>query len=258
MEMKLLTGAVLDVRKWKLAEMELLLQAQARTFLSTLLKVFEMTTVSVVDPGIYGSFSWWKCYEGDLYDALWQFRALSVSPTYSFSIRCPNRRCQKDIEFDKPISEVRRNLVRADIFESLKNGENKITLPWSKGTITFLIPTAEQAIALLNSNRSGSVLRQKGEVGPVAESSDRMTEVLKTKLLRVVSGEGSMEASALRNWIDDIDLGDAGELFGILEEATFGVDTGMEITCGECGTRWDAEVPMTRSFFLPKKTHRPG
>jgi len=255
MEITLLTGAVLEVRKWKLSDMDTLLKAVGRGFLPALLRVFTDATIRVIDPGIYpAEWSWGRVYEGDLYDALWTWRALSLGGSYPFSVTCAM--CKRKVEVPFDVSTITRKPVPEELFEQLKIGKNRIPVSFSLGSAVVIVPTADEAQALANTaEKRMSTVRQKGAEVP-AEPETSLIRSLRQKLLSVTVGETTYEGGKLEAWLGDIDLDIGGELIDIIEEKSFGVDTAAEFTCGFCGNTFPGEVPMQKSFFLLKGGRR--
>lgn len=257
MEISLLTGAVLEVRKWKLSDMDILLQAVGRGFLPALLRVFSGNTIQVLDPGIYPTpWNWGKVYEGDLYDALWQWRALSVGPKYPFTIQCPA--CRQKIEVEFEVDKVARRPIPEELLAHLREGRNRVAVDFSAGSFTFIVPTADEAQAMMNtSDRRASVVRQKGsDHGDLPETS--LTKTLRQKLVSVVSDGETYEGGKLTSWLADLDLDVAGEVLAIMEENSFGIDNAVELTCGNCSQTFPGEIPMQKSFFLSAGGKRSG
>jgi hypothetical protein len=259
MEIRLLTGAIIEGRKWKLRDMEKLVSATGRGFLPALLKVLEECTIQVIDPGLYRDFSWPKVYEGDLFDALWQWRAASVSEIYGFNVTCGNSRCRQPIKFEFPVSTVRRRPVPDAVLEHLREGENRFDVAWSRGTFTFLIPTAEETIAISNTTaRTTSTIRQKGGDVGVARGSS-LTDALRQKVLSVTTTEGqTVVGGKLGAFLEDLDMDEAGELLDLIDSMSFGIDTEVEIDCSACGSTMPGEIPLQKSFFLSGGTRAPA
>lgn len=257
MEISLLTGAILEVRKWKLSDMDVLLQAQGRGFLPALLRVFASSTIQVLNPGIYSApWSWGKVYEGDLYDALWQWRANSVGPEYPFTVQCPA--CRQKIQVEFEVDKIARRPVPEALLNHLREGRNRVPVDFSAGSFTFIVPTADEAQAILNTGerRASSVRQKGGDPGEHPEAS--LTKTLRQKLISVTADGETYEGGKLTAWLADLDLDVAGEVLAIMEENSFGIDSAIELTCGNCGQTFPGEIPMQKSFFLSNGGKRSG
>lgn len=255
MEITLITGAVLEVRKWKLSDMDTLMKASGRGFLPALLKVFEDCTLAVLDAGLYRDFRWGKVYEGDLYDALWQWRGLSLGDEYAFSVNCPA--CRRKLDLTHGVSAVVRRQPTEEVLTFLREGCNRITVPFSGGQFVMLIPTAEETQALANTaDKKVSSIRQKNAAVEADVPEMSLLKAVRLKLLSVTLGETTLEGGKLDAWLADIDLDVGSEILALIEEHSFGIDTAVDLTCGHCGNTFAGEIPMQKSFFLLKGARR--
>lgn len=251
MELHLITGAVLDVRKWKLSDMDTLLKASGRGFLPALLKVFTDCTLQVLDPGIYRDFSWNKVYEGDLYDALWQWRGMSLKEEYDFTVNCPS--CRRKIELSKSVSEIERRHPTDTVLARLRDGTNRIPVEFSGGSFLMLLPTADETQALMNTaDKKVSSIRQKTGDGGIEAVDTGLLKAVRMKMLSVTVDGTTLEGGKLDAWLADIDLDVGSEILSLIEEHSFGVDTAADFTCGHCGNTFSGDIPMQKSFFLLK------
>lgn len=250
MQINLLTGAVIEVRKWRLSDMDTLLKASGSGFLSSLLKVFNDCTIAVIDPGIYSSFEWKKAYEGDLYDALWQWRGISLGNEYAFSVVCPS--CKRKLDLTCDVSEVVRKYPTDDVLSSLREGKNRIDVSFSGGSFKLLIPTAEEVQAISNTaDRKASSIRHKGAINEEIQDVS-LIQALRQKVLSVTVDGTVLEGGKLASWLSDIDLDVGSEILSLIEEYSFGIDTAVDLTCGNCGHVFAGDIPMQKSFFLQK------
>ncbi|MDO8941959.1 MAG: hypothetical protein Q7U75_02180 [Desulfobacterales bacterium] len=238
--------------------MDILLRAVGRGFLPALLRVFTDNTLGVVDPGIYpADWRWGRVYEGDLYDALWQWRGISVGENYDFSTQCPNPNCRKKMDFTYAVSEVARKPIPEVVLANLREGRNRISADFSGGSFVFIIPTADESQALANtSTKRASAIHQRG-AAQADETDTSLIKSLRQKLMSVTVEGTTYEGGKLDRWLDEIDLDIGGEIIDIIEENSFGIDTAVDLVCGNCGGTFPGEIPMQKSFFLSRGSRRP-
>jgi rubrerythrin len=69
----------------------------------------------------------------------------------------------------------------------------------------------------------------------------------------IVNIMGVDDRFKIRNFVQRMHAQDAATIREWLRENTPGIDTMVDITCPECGHEFAVELPITESFFRPKK-----
>jgi hypothetical protein len=253
-QIKLLTGAILEMRKLKLHDVDFILAAKPRAFLSALISTLSNCTIDVIDPGIYTNpFDWRKVYEGDWFDALFQLRALSLGDDYDFQIRCPRHRCQEKTEVSFILSNLKRKLPTKEMLATLAEKRNRFVVPFSCGSVEILQPTAEEAIAIANARRTNNISARKTDGEGDGDKEESISNALQTKILKIIIEHETLEGQKKNAYLDDLDMDLSSELMALIEENIFGVELELEVDCPACKEVIEFNLPMAKTFFLRKK-----
>ena len=97
---------------------------------------------------------------------------------------------------------------------------------------------------------------------PVVDSADRVYEMVVEHpnagtsavvdgRVRIVEIEG-VEDSGKRQFLEEMELGDAAALLDRFDEADGGVETTIEVECPSCLGVQEVQLPFERGFFLPR------
>jgi hypothetical protein len=254
-QIKLLSGAVIDMRKLKTRDVDFILASKPRSFLNNLVATLEACTVEVLDSGIYSMpFNWRKVYEGDWFDALFQLRALSLGSDYTFEMRCTNTRCRCKQEVEYDLLTLERKAPSEAILERLRAHENRFDIPYSEGMIQILIPTAEETVAITNSKRSKTIAARKTDEDSATDADTTLIAALETKILKVTLADGTVFEGARKDaYLLDLDIDISGELLDLIEDYTFGVQLTLVIECSDCKETMEFSLPLAKTFFLKKR-----
>jgi hypothetical protein len=252
-QIRLLTGAIIEMRKLKTRDVDYILSAKPRAFLSSLITTLANCTVEVIEVGIYSlPFDWRKVYEGDWFDALFQLRSLSLGDDYTFQTRCPSRRCQEKSDVNYLLSELKRKLPTEEMLISLKERNNRFVRAFSQGEVEILQPTAEEAIAIANSRRAGSINAHKATDEIETDNELTISNALETKILKIILGSEKLEGQKKNAYLQDLDIDVAGELMDLIESNIFGVELELAIDCPACHEVMEFALPLAKTFFLKK------
>lgn len=213
------------------------------------------------DPGPYkldaqARLAWSTVLSGDRLVALIEARINTYGSAYSFQLQCRSEDCRKKFPWDV---DLRRDFpVRPYPEAALKalvenDGRFPVKLPGGRAATAVLMTGSRERLA---AERRKKVKQEKK-----ARSSDSneyspgsLTLALHTRLVEINGIDGNDKMA----FIDDMDLGDLNEIIGLLDEMEGGIDTKMEVECGECGLIQDVSLPFGKEFFMPpRKTATP-
>jgi len=219
-------------------------------------KLLDDCTLEVLDPGPYfgtaslqvvGSkqpvWGWKQALIGDRVHGLLGLRSATSGTMYGFRVRCGNDQCRAWIDWEldlaelpiKPLSPESRERFRADNrFEATVDG---------RVVVFHLVTGEDQAKAIRLQERFAAARKRQKERG---DSASEGGQALLGLAARIVSVEGESDVVA---YLSELDLGEIERLIRVMDKADCGVETGIEVVCGECEEVTSQELPLDANFF---------
>jgi hypothetical protein len=230
------SGLIVDARKLRVAEANILADKQAAQRGTSLDQMLTNVTEHVVDPGpyqlVHGKLNWEQCLTGDRYYAQMMVRVETHGKNFEFKVPCSV--CGRPIEWElslldlpvKPLKEADRQTFIAG---------NKFRDQGPDGLFyEFHLLTGEsekKAQQILKSNRT-----------------TRMTASLLARVDAVESKEDR------RKHLNDLDFTLALDLIDMLDSHDCGVDTSLEVECPDCSAVSEVTLPLDqKSFWMPSR-----
>jgi len=114
-------------------------------------------------------------------------------------------------------------------------------------------PTVSDGMPGRARNRARKKNRQE-VVDEILERGFNLDETLEKNINRViVEAMGSRDRIKIKNLVDRMHSTDIGAIMDFLKENTPGIDTGIESDCPHCRATMNVSLPITETFFRPKK-----
>jgi hypothetical protein len=230
------SGLVIDLRKLKVQEMNILADKQAQQKGVVLDSLLNNLWTATQDPGPY-TFTdrplWDDVLVGDRYYALLQSRCATHGPEFDFKVQCAV--CRAAIDWTINLDELPKKMLDprdADVFRAGNAFED---LGPSGKKVAFHLMTGR------HEKKAQQILK-----------SNRTSRVTASLLARIDSIEGVTDRA---RYIDDLDMGEAMELIAMLDSHDCGIETTFEVQCTECDAVSEVMLPLDQGGFWrpPKK-----
>lgn len=218
-------------------------------------KLLDDCTIEVLDEGPYGNatslqvlgskaqrWSWKQALVGDRVRALLGLRSATSGEQYPFRVRCGNDRCRRWIDWEVDLAELPIKPLLPESRELFVNGNRFETVVDGKAVVFHLTTGEDQAKAVRLQERFVATQRQQRERG--LEPAEGMAMLaLATRILEV---EGEPDIVA---FLAELDLGEIERLVTRMDKVDCGVETGIQVSCSECGEVTSTDLPLDASFF---------
>lgn len=189
------------------------------------------------DLGPYaGSFEngidWKKILSGDRFALLMEIRKASFGDDFEFQVTCEE--CKERVNWSLKLSDLPVKRLSEEDAHAFLSG-NKLEASVHGKSVVFKLPTGED---------ERRAVRQKKTSDPVISSI----------LLSLVAIEGVEPHHALmEKFLEDADMSFLMDLHAEIERRNCGVETNIQIRCGECGHVQDVMIPFGKLFQASKK-----
>jgi len=209
---------------------------------------------------------------GDQIFLLYYLRGITHGNIYEFITTCPNPDCQATGAFTADLNELAETIVWAD--ESLGAEPFKVSLPYLSKKVGKDIWVALRYMRVADSQyiirqrratnravgRGGHARvrkRQQKRLGaPQQEVQTGQIDIddslMKNLETIVVSALGVEDRFKIRAFVDKLHSSDLAVIREWLRDHSPGIDTQVELNCGECGNEFRVMLPITEAFFRPQ------
>lgn len=238
------SGLAGEIRELKTKEANLIARNFGTSAGATIQDVVAACWTKTLDPGPYklpasGVLDWQDVLFGDVLYALLRIRALTFGEDYEFTVQCTNRPgCQERIKHTVVLDKVKVIPFPAASRAAFAAGNRLETMLDDKKIVFKLVTGREQ------------------EKTKNVRKAHRDQAVSVALTLRIESIEG-VDNGDKKRWIEDLGLLKTWTLQERMDEAEGGVETTIEITCPECFTIQEIELPLAGIFTLPKRSRAP-
>lgn len=234
------SGLVIEVRKLKVAEMNILSDRQAQQRGVVLDQLLNSVWTATQDPGPY-TFKdkpvWDDVLTGDRYYALLQTRCGTHGPEYDFRVPCGV--CKASIDWTINLDELPKKDLSPEDLQVFKDGNKFRDLGPDGKQYDFHLMTGR------HEKKAQQILK-----------SNRTTRATASLLSRIDAIEGVVDRA---KYIDNLDLTDALDLIAMLDSHDCGIETTFEVGCLECDAVNEVVLPLDQGrFWTPKKGTKPG
>lgn len=208
---------------------------------------------------------------GDQIFLLYYLRGITHGNIYEFVTTCPNPDCQATGTFMADLNELAQTIVWAD--ESLGKEPFKVKLPYlSKKvgreiwvSLRYMRVTDSQYIIRQRRATNRAVgrggrarVRRRQQPGPPQQQEvqtgqidldDSLMKNLETIVMNVMGVEDRFK---VRDFVAKLHSSDLAVIREWLRDHSPGIDTQVELNCGECGNEFRVMLPITEAFFRPQ------
>ncbi len=191
---------------------------------------------------------------GDRIFLLYFLRGITHGNEYDFMITCTNQDCKK-------VSEHEYDLHK--LFGSVKLPNQDLGPEPFKVVLPYLSEVTNNEfwvkVRLIRGRDTMSMLGVQGKGVKRAPGGDQsLDETLEQNLnLVIVDAMGSTDPRKIKNLVDRMHSRDTATIREFLRENSPGIDTNITVEC-ECGHEMTVDLPITESFFRPKRSRRNG
>lgn len=244
------------VRRLKIKELNLLADRKLARRGTSITELIRSVWVETLDPGPYRSplVSWpedsrgqllprWEdVLLGDRTAILLAIRELSRGPDLSFEVTCTSHDCRRPIPWTLDTRQLERQPLSQEAVVRFQEGENLFFrhLPVSGKQVGFkLLTGADEA-----------------QVARIGQSDGTGAMVTATLLLRLPYLEGTNTPRERRDFIEEMDAGDAEWLQGQWEAAEAAVQSEIEVECPNCWRLQTVSIPFDADFFWRRSSRR--
>ena len=212
---------------------------------------------------------------GEEVDLLLCLRMLSLGPLFQFRATCPNGHA-RDYQVD--VREVRRTIQVCDdpncpchqLHKRYCNQEERdkdwiedgvLTADWTEIPVTHLLDNPPEYRWTLPVSQKEVIaklapVRDKAKVGRWADEADPGV-LSKTLAVMTVSLDGETKRGFIEKGLDQLSSLDRMWFRDKISEVEPGIDTELEMTCQTCGAPFNARLPLSSPFFIPKQAPFP-
>lgn len=244
------------IRRLKIKELNLLADRKLARRGTSITELLRSVWVETVDPGPYRSpwVSWpedsrgrliprWEdVLLGDRTAILLAIRELSRGPELSFEVTCGSHQCRRPISWTVDTRELERQPLSKEAVGLLQEGENLFhrQLPVGGQRVAFrLLTGADEA-----------------QVARIGQDEGSGAMVTATLLLRLPYLEGTNSPRERRDFVEDLDAGDAEWLQGEWEAAEAAVQSEIEVECPHCWRLQTVAIPFDADFFWRRSVRK--
>ncbi len=241
------SGLAGTVRGLKVHEANLLASAAEQKRGTALDSVYASVWLATGDLGPYadvpgavdaqsGKVHWPKILVCDRFTLMLKVRIATYGPEYSFKARCSASQCRESFDWELSLDDLPMKPLPALAIEAFKNG-NKMSasFPGTGKEFWFNLQTGEgekRAEVLLKQNRHRS-----------------LTAALASRIVEIQGVHGNDKLK----FLDDLDMGDANAVLGILDDNDGGVDSDIDVQCPACGEVETVALPFGKEFWVPTR-----
>lgn len=198
------------------------------------------SVADAVDPKT-GLVLWNKVLVADRFSLTLAVRIATYGAEYSFPVRCVDSNCREKFTWELSLQDLPRKDIPASALEAFKNGNRmSATFPGSSQEFWFKLMDGEgekAAEKLMKQNRA----RQ-------------LTAALASRIVEITG----VHPNDKLGWLDQLDLGAANEVLGILDQNDGGVESTIEVECPQCGDVQEMNLPFGKEFWVPSRMRKPG
>ena len=239
------SGLAGTVRGFKAKEASLLADAKTVKDGTGLEQVTAACWLATEDAGPYkltpqGSPPWDEVLVGDRMVALVEIRIATYGSAYAFKTQCQGDSCGRLFDWALDLrKDVTLKPYPAATLEALAAGKTTLPLRLPDGRaaqVRLMRGVDERAVAALRKKYK----QQKGEPPAVSFALH----------MRVTEVEG-IDGNDKLAYFDDMDMGAVRDVLIALDAVDGGIDTDVEVRCGECGAYQTIQLPFGREFFMP-------
>lgn len=199
--------------------------------------------LETLDPGPYdfqdGVVNWEKVLQGDAFHLFFQLRRLSYGNEYDFPVQCGN--CYNTIRWKIDLDEDLRVKELPKESKEAMMSNNPLETKLDDGRIV------QFRLLLLEDERKVSNLEKSRQLS-------RKHASIAARLISVenIESTGNQHFDLVR-FVEELDAGEADLLQENMEALDCGIDTSIEIVCGNCLYSEVVDLPFDPSFFRRKK-----
>jgi len=214
---------------------------------------------------------------GDQIFLLYYLRGITHGNIYEFMTTCPNPDCQTTGTFMADLNELAETIVWAD--ESLGSEPFRVELPYLSDKLEREVWVSLRFMRVADSQY---IIRQRratnrvvGKGGRARVRRRQRPQPQQREQHEVQTGHVDLDDSLMKNLetivVDVMGVGDrfkvrdfVGKLHSTdlavirewLRDNSPGIDTQVELNCGECGQEFRVMLPITEAFFRPQVGRR--
>lgn len=239
------SGLVVEARKLKTREANILADAQANRKGVQFDQLLASVTESVTEPGPYelkdGKLNWADVLVGDRMYAQMRVRAETFGAEYGFNVPCPS--CHESVPWEVDLNEVPVQALESDDLSTYLAG-NKFVAAMATGyKYTYRLLTGR------TSRQAAEAVKGKPQGRITAAVGARVT---------FIEDENGAEVLNRNKHIDELDLLDLQELVAAMDSHDCGIETSIDITCPHCGAVSGVELPFDRrEYWAPRLKTKP-
>jgi hypothetical protein len=204
---------------------------------------------------------------GDRVFILFVLRGITHGNLYEFMLKCPNEACGANsshtydlnataltVKPPKHMSEPVR-VVLPYLSEFTKR-DFYVDVRFMRGRDTQIMSQKRKFVE----KAVGQTARPKSQQQDDSPRPTRQTiidQTLEENLnLLIINANGVTDRHAIAQLVTGMHGRDTATIRGVIRDEAPGLDTEIYVTCPECGTDIEMELPITDSFFRPKNNSR--
>lgn len=209
-------------------------------------KLLENCWIETTDPGPYTFLAngeeykrpgWERILQGDRLFALVQMRIKTYGAEYEFDVQCANNTCGQNIPWRMKLTDLACRELSDESREKVRRGEHFEMHIVDGPKVTYRLLTGED-------DRFMAKLKE-------SNPSKLLNGMLRRRIVEI-EGVGK-EPRKIREFIEDLELGDADRLRDELEEADCGLQTEFDVFCTFCAYDQSVILPLEMGFFSSRK-----
>jgi len=195
---------------------------------------------------------------------LYYLRGITHGTDYEFAINCSNSDCRASSIHNVNLNEIYNSLqlpnpdIGTEPFKVVLPYMSKVASQKLGKQVDFWVKVkflrGSDTMAIINKSKSN----KRGRRNQKATIDDTIEQNLNLIIVEVMIDpdvhEGAKDRHRIGKFIERLHATDSATIREFIKINTPGIETSIEIDCPECGNDMNVELPITESFFRPKKT----
>lgn len=229
------SGLVVELRKLKVAEANILADKQAQQKGATLDQLLAAVWVATHDVGPY-TFKdkpiWEDVLSGDRFYAQMMVRIATHGRDYDFRLPCSV--CKSVIDWSVNLDDLPLKQLKPEDAETFKAGNKFVDIGPDGKQVHFHLMTGK------HEKKAQQILK-----------SNRATRITASLLSRIDEVEGVKDRPT---YLNDLDFTAALDLVDMLDSHDCGIETEFLVVCDECGAESDVNLPLDQpGYWSPNR-----
>jgi len=197
---------------------------------------------------------------GDRIFLLYYLRGITHGNEYEFIVTCTDSDCGAKSTHEYDLNDLASTVSGPN--DDIGSEPFKVVLPYMSEItnmdfwVKVRLLRGYDMLAMIDKKKMG-----KRAVGPSAyrKNIETVDETLEENInMTIVEAMGDDDPLKIQKLVNRLHARDTATIREFLNDNSPGMDTTIQVVCPECDNTMMMELPITESFFRPKKQRKPG